>query len=176
MLGALKDKLKAFSGRKYLRQKWGRLNVPEEPNTGIKHIGCIVDMDEFDDPETFFSLRKEFGLSPNGVQIIGYKKNFDKVSPFGVQYFTDSDLGWGGKIHNGHVKEFLAYPYDILINYYERDALLLKILTVTTRARFRVGLGEADARLNDLILDTHIEDIDRFKSELKKYLNLLGEF
>jgi len=133
-------------------------------------------MDAFEEPETFFTLRKDFELSPNGVQIIGYKRSFDRVSPFGVQYFTDRDLGWSGKIENGHVREFLMYDYDVLINYYERDTLLLKLLTVTTRARFRVGLGESDARLNDLILDAHLEDIEEFKSELKKYLKLLGEF
>ncbi len=176
MLGALKDKLKVISGRKYLRQKWGKMNTPEESRSEIRHIGCIVDMDAFDNPETFFSLRKDFDLSPNGVQIIGYKRVFDRVAPFGVQYFTDKDLSWNGRIENGHVKEFLMYDYDILINYYERDALLLKLLTVSTRARFRVGLGEADARLNDLILEAHLEDIDQFKIELGKYLKLLGEF
>lgn len=176
VLGAFKDRLKVYSGKKYLRQKWGRMNVPEEPSSGIRYIGCIVDMDAFQDPETFFTLRRDFDLNPNGVQIIGYKRVFDRVSPFGVQYFTDRDLGWNGKIESGHVKEFLTYPYDVLINYYEKDALLLKLLTVSTRARIRVGLGEADTRLNDLILDAHLEDIEQFKTELKKYLKLLDEF
>ena len=64
----------------------------------------------------------------------------------------------------------------MLINYYERETLLLKLLTLGTTARLRVGFAEVDNRLNDLILDTTLEEIEAFKLELKKYLTVLGEY
>ena len=80
------------------------------------------------------------------------------------------------QIENGHVTEFLSREYDVLINYYERETLLLKLLTLSTSARLRVGFSEVDHRLNDLILDTTLEEIEAFKLELKKYLTVLGEY
>ena len=53
---------------------------------------------------------------------------------------------------------------------------MLKLLTMSTSARLRVGFSDVDHRINDLILDSHLEDIDAFKLELKKYLTVLGEY
>lgn len=173
---ALQEKLKVNSGRKLLKKLIAQPKAPANRAKGLHTIGCIVDMDNFPDADTFYGLRNDFALRPNGVQIIGYKREYDKTSPFGIQFFTDRDLGWDGQIENGHVTEFLSREYDVLINYYERETLLLKLLTLSTSARLRVGFSEVDHRLNDLILDTTLEEIEAFKLELKKYLTVLGEY
>ena len=168
--------MKVNSGRKLLKKLIAQPKQPENRPKGLHTIGCIVDMDNFPEADTFYGLRNDFALRPNGVQIIGYKREYDKTSPFGIQFFTDRDLGWNGEIDNGHVTEFLSREYDVLINYYERETLMLKLLTMSTSARLRVGFSDVDHRINDLILDSHLEDIDAFKLELKKYLTVLGEY
>ena len=100
---------------------------------------------------------------------------FAAHSPFGIQFCTDKDLGWNGTIENGFVSEFVDREYDVLINYYTDDKLVLKILTARTNARIKVGFPSVDAKLNDLIFDTPIKNFDVFKTELKKYLKVLNE-
>jgi len=171
----LQEKFKIKSGLKYLK---GEMERPQEPvgrEKGIKSIGCIVDVDEFDGPEVFYELIEEFSLRPNAIKIVGYKREHDKNSPYSIQMFTDRDLGWKGQIENGYVLEFLSREYDLLINYYQQDSLILKLLSVRTAARLKVGLGGQDPKMNDLILNMPMKDFKLFKSELKKYLKVLNE-
>tara|TARA_R110000868_G_scaffold4211_15_gene26804 strand:- start:42618 stop:43154 length:537 start_codon:yes stop_codon:yes gene_type:complete len=174
-LKALKQKLKHKSGRKYVKQL---LQSPLEGSRqvkGIKSIGCIVDLDKFGDTNLFYQFVEEFSLRPNSVKIIGYKNFYDKNSPYSTPVFSDKDLGWKGNIENGYALEFMNREYDLLINYYTDDHLLLKLMTLKSKARIRVGFVEVDKNLNDLILNTPVEDFGLFKEELKKYLKILKE-
>ncbi|WP_343486084.1 hypothetical protein [Allomuricauda sp. d1] len=142
---------------------------------GITAVGCIVDTDAFVRAEAFYDLIEEFSLRPNAVKIIGYKRDFDTASPYAIQMFGDKDLGKKGQIENGYVMEFLSREYDMLINYYTDDNLMMKLLSVKTPARLRVGFGSVDAKINDLILNTPLDDFKTFKTELKKYLTVFQE-
>nr|WP_313777736.1 MULTISPECIES: hypothetical protein [Allomuricauda] len=149
------------------------VSVPKKK--GISRIGCIVDVDNFHNAEAFYDLIEEYSLRPNAIKIIGYKREYDKNSPYAIQIYSDKDLGWKGEIENGYVLEFLGREYDMLISYYEEDNLMMKLLSVKTKARIKVGLGTLDPKINDLILNTPLKDFQLFKSELKKYLKVLNE-
>lgn len=171
----LTDKFKYKSGLKYLRQELK--NSPEaiERTQGIRSVAVIVDMDKFDKTEIFYEFIEEFKLRPNAVKIIGYKNYYDKNSPYATPVFSDKDLGWNGAIENSYVLEFLSREYDLLVNYYTEDNLLLHLMTVKTRARINVGFAEIDKSYNDLIMETSMADFKTFKKELRKYLKVLNE-
>ncbi|RIV69022.1 DUF6913 domain-containing protein [Flagellimonas aequoris] len=171
----LQDKFKVKSGLKYLKEEMEKPSLPLAREKGITSIGCIVDVDHFANAEAFYELIEEFSLRPNAIKIIGYKREYDKNSPYAIQMFSDRDLGWKGQIENGYVLEFLGREYDMLINYYDEDNLMMKLLSVKTPARLKVGLGSQDSKVNDLILNTPLKDFKLFKSELKKYLKVLNE-
>ncbi|NHF59308.1 hypothetical protein FK220_008150 [Flavobacteriaceae bacterium TP-CH-4] len=175
MFKGIKDKLKYKSGVKFLNEALQQPVVPAERTHGITSVGCIVDMDEFDNTDVFFQLQEEYSLRPNAVKIIGYKNYYDKNSPYSTPVFSDKDLGWNGNIENSYALEFLSREYDLLINYYKKDNLLMKLMSVKTKARFRVGFTEVDSYFNDLILDVPLNDFKVFKQELKKYLGVLNE-
>lgn len=174
-LKGLQDKFKVKSGLKFLQEEMQKPATTVEREKGITSIGCIVDVDNFGNAEVFYELIDEYSLRPNAIKIIGYKREYDKNSPYAIQIFSDKDLGWKGDIENGYVLEFLGREYDLLINYYEDDNLMMKLLSVKTPARLKVGFGTLDPKINDLILNTSIADFKLFKSELKKYLKVLKE-
>ncbi|WP_409552691.1 DUF6913 domain-containing protein [Allomuricauda sp. CP2A] len=171
----LQDKFKVKSGLKYLKEEMEKPSLPIAREKGITSVGCIVDVDNFQNAEAFYELIDEFSLRPNAIKIIGYKREYDKNSPYAIQIFSDKDLGWKGQIENSYVLEFLSREYDMLINYYDEDNLMMKLLSVKTPARIKVGLGSQDPKVNDLILNTNMKDFTLFKSELKKYLKVLKE-
>ncbi len=175
LLKGLQDKFKVKSGRKFLQAELERPTAEIQRKKGISALGCIVDVDEFANAEAFYELINEFSLRPNAVKIIGYKREYDKNSPYAIPMFSDKDLGWKGDIENGYVLEFLGREYDMLINYYTDDNLMMKLLSVKTQARLKVGFGAVDTKLNDLILNTPLRDFSLFKSELKKYLKVFKE-
>ena len=80
-----------------------------------------------------------------------------------------------GKIENGYALEFLSREYDLLINYYTEEKLLLQLMTLKAKSRIKVGFGGVDEKLNDLIIKTSLGDFKTFKAELKKYLVILNE-
>jgi len=171
----LKDKFKHKSGVKFLKEELLKPDTAVERSSGITSIGCIVDLDNFDKPELFFEFVDEYNLRPNAVKIIGYKNYYDKNSPYSTPVFSDKDLGWKGAIENSYALEFLSRDYDLLVNYYNEENLLLQLMTVKTKARVKVGFKEVDQKLNDLILEMPIKDFKTFKLELKKYLKVLNE-
>ena len=174
-LKGLQDKFKVKSGLKYLQDEMQKPASVVERSKGISSIGCIVDVDNFGNADVFYELIDEYELRPNAIKIIGYKREYDKNSPYAIQIFSDKDLGWKGQIENGYVLEFLGREYDLLLNYYQEDNLMMKLLSVKTQARLKVGFGTLDPKINDLILNTSLNDFDLFKSELKKYLKVLKE-
>ncbi len=174
-LTALKDKFKKRSGEKYLRKNLRSYQGPEMAKTGINLVGVIADLDSFEHAESFYKLVDLLDLRPNSVKIMGYRAFYDKNSPYSTPVFSDKDLGWGGDVENSYALEFLSKDYDLLINYYAKDALILKLMTVKSRARIKVGFADVDPDLNDLILQASVADFSTFASELKKYLRVMNE-
>ncbi len=174
-LKGIKDKFKQKSGLKYIKQE---LEKPVNKSTGkkgIRSLGCIVDLDKFDKSDLFYQFLDDFSLRPNAVKIIGYKSFYDKNSPYSTPIFSDKDLGWNGEIQNSYALEFLSREYDLLVNYYDENNLLLNLMSVKTKARMKVGFGAVGPDFNDLIIETPISDFKTFKAELKKYLGVFKE-
>lgn len=174
-LKGIKDKFKRKSGRKILKELMATPISVTRDSKGIRSVGCIVDLDKFEKTELFFQLQEEFSLNPNAVKIIGYKRFYDKNSPYSTPVFSDKDLGWKGEIENSYALEFLGREYDLLVNYYNEDSLLLNLMTLKTKARLKVGFKEIGPVYNDLMLATSLNDFQTFKKELKKYLSIFKE-
>jgi hypothetical protein len=175
ILKGLKEKFKYKSGLKYLKQELAQQREAPLRKEGISAIGVIVDLENFAEPEKFYELIDAYGLRPNAVKIIGYRKFYDKNSPYATPVFSDKDLGWNGAVENSYALEFLSRDYDLLINYYRESNLLMQLMSVKTSARIRVGFSEQDPAFNDLIFGSGVSDFESFKKELKKYLKVLNQ-
>ena len=132
-------------------------------------------MDAFVDTDSIQSLRKLLGLPPNAIHIIGFKRQKDNDGLFSIPVVNGTQLGWNGTIENGDFQELADRNYDLLLNYYVDDSLLLKLMSARIKARIRVGFAKADEQLNDLLFDCQLNDFKTFASELKKYLGILKE-
>ena len=175
MFKGLKDKFKYKSGVKYLREELSRDRPAPERRRGVHAIAIIADLDTFDRAEVFSDLIEAFGLRPNAIKVIGYRRFYDTNSPYATPVFSDKDLGWNGEIDNSYAQEFLSREYDILINYFTEDNLPMQLMSVRTRARMRVGFADLDPAFNDLIFDCDLQDFGLFKKEMKKYLEVMNE-
>lgn len=175
MFKGIKDKFKYNSAVKFLKLELAKEPPKIERGGGISSVGCIVDLDSFGDANRFYDFVEDYKLRPNGVNIIGYKSQYDNSSPYSTPVFSDRDLGWNGNIENSYALEFLSREYDLLVNYYTVENLLIQLMSIKTRARFRVGFKDVDQVYNDLIMDAPLQDFKTFKTELKKYLGVLNE-
>jgi len=100
MFKRIKDKFKQRSGAKFLREELKKPLATTARKNGIVKLGCLVNLDQFENANLFQEFIEEFSLRPNAVKIIGYKSFYDKNSPYSTPVFSDKDLGWGGTIEN----------------------------------------------------------------------------
>ena len=78
-------------------------------------------------------------------------------------------------VKDSEIKDIIEQPTDLLINYYNKDVLGLALLSAKSSAKFKVGLGNVNPQLNDLIIGCDITDINTFKTEMVKYLKVLNK-
>lgn len=169
--------LKGFkekSNKKYLNKLLSerQVNVSDDK---LKSLGIIFNIDEIHDFESFRKLSDFLKVRPNKLKIIAFTESNKNDVHAWDECFNLKDFGWSGKIKNSDLQTFLDVPFDILISYYGKDILELKLITAKSKAKFKIGILQTDERLNDLIIKTSLKQFDLFKKEVFKYLSILNK-
>jgi len=141
----------------------------------IDTLGVILNKSEFDDFEAFRELGKEFKINPNKIKIIAFTEDDDEVDSSREVLFGPKQIGWKTKIKNAEVLDFLNRDFDAMICYFNKENVILNLVTAMSKAKFKVGISNDDNRLFDLIIDTNHQEFSLFKTELVKYLNILNK-
>lgn len=169
--------LKAFkekSNKKYLNKMLSKRQVSVD-DSRVESLGVILNVDEFEDFSIFEDLAELIKVRANRLKIIAFSVDKkDNINAWDV-CFTPKDFGWKGVIKNIELQSFLDEKFDALISYYTDEKLELKMLTVMSKAQFKIGILQTDSRLNDLIIKTGLKEFDVFKNEVFKYLTILNK-
>ncbi len=169
--------LKTFkekSNKRYLNKILSKRQVNVGDNN-ISSLGIIINIDEVEDFEFFRSLANVMKVRPDKVKIIAFTtEKGEGISTWDACY-NSKHLGFNGTIKNEELKNFLNKEFDALISYYTNEDLELKMLTVLSKAQFKIGILQTDSRLNDLIIKAEINEFDVFKNEVFKYLTILNK-
>lgn len=169
--------LKGFkekSNKKYLNKLLSERQVNVEGNKLIS-LGIIFNSDEIHDFESFRKLSEFLKVRPNKLKIIAFSESNKNDLNAWDECYNLKDFGWRGKLKSADLQEFLDIPFDILISYYEKDVLELKLMTAKSKAKFKIGILQTDERLNDLIIKTSLKQLELFKKEVYKYLSILNK-
>jgi hypothetical protein len=169
--------LKGFkekSNKKYLNKLLSERHVNVTDNK-VESLGIILNIDEVDDFEWFRSLAEYLKVHPNKLKIITFSVNKKEDLNSWDLCFNPKDFGWKGNIKNVELQSFLDTKFDVLVSYYEKEVLELKLITARSKAKFKVGILQTDERLNDLIIKTSLKQFGIFKEEIFKYLNILNK-
>ena len=144
-------------------------------NSQVTTIGFFVNETDFQDFEKFYEIFKELNLQPKDVKVFSFIESKKKLPSLRQNQVQSKDFDWKGNLHNQSAQEFLDRDFDVLVGYYSKKHEILDILVAASQAKFKVGLQGADERLFDLLLEVSFRDFGVFKSELKKYLKILGK-
>ncbi|MAZ72608.1 MAG: hypothetical protein CMC70_05630 [Flavobacteriaceae bacterium] len=144
-------------------------------NASVVTIGFLVNEADFQDFESLYDVFRDFNLQPKDVKVFSFIESKKKLPSLRQNQVQNKDFDWKGNLHNQNAQEFLDKEFDVLIGLYTGKHQLLDVLVATSKAKFKVGFHGTDKRLYDLLLDVPFKDFDLFKSELKKYLQVLGK-
>jgi len=144
-------------------------------NTKVKTVAVLLNANEFHEFEVFRVYFKELGLNSPKHKIIAFTLDDKLEHNKWNTHYSPKDFGWNGKINNVDLETFINEPFDMLLCYYKQEVLQLDLITAASKANLKVGISKNDERLYDLIIDVALKDINVFKQELKKYLNILNK-
>ncbi len=166
--------LKGFkekSNKKYLNKLLANRQVNVNSDQVIS-LGVILNIDEINDFEAFRELADYIKVRPNKLKIIAFSSSKKDDLLTWDECYNPKDFGWKGTIKNIELKSFLDTKFDVLISYYEKEILELKLITAQSNAKFKIGILQSDERLNDLIIKTSLKQFSLFKEEVFKYLTI----
>jgi hypothetical protein len=141
----------------------------------IKSVAIIFDETYFYEKEALIKELILNGFDAKNIHFIVFKNKIKKGETFDYVTFSNTDFNWDLTISNEKVNKFVAFPFDLLINYYDLEKAPLILTTKLSNAKFKVGFGAVDSRLNHFMINTDAENYKVFIDELSKYLKILNK-
>ncbi|WP_417291442.1 DUF6913 domain-containing protein [Corallibacter sp.] len=141
----------------------------------IESVGIILSADEVNDFESLKTLSTRLNVLPNKLKIIAYTSSKKEMTYSWDVCFNPNDFTWNGRVKNAELQTFINTEFDLLISYYSTDVTTLKYITAASKSVFKTSIFQKDKRLNDLIINTDLQNVEAFKNELYKYLTVLNK-
>lgn len=164
-------KVKKHSLKKHTEKKLMERDISQR-NTPLKYLGFLVDEVFFDDFEMLYEFGNELGLQRKDVKMFTFVETRRKIPSLRQNQITNKEFTFRGEIHSQNAQEFLDFPFDVLIGFYNGKHEFLSAMVAQSKAKFKIGFNGADERLYDLLLTMDIRKPELFKSEVKKYLQI----
>lgn len=166
--------LKEFSIRKRLKNSL--LHVKRSSFLGdVKTVGVIVDESYFANTKSLLDELKTNGIANKNISLLLFKGKTNIDFEVETIRLTSGHLNWKGQIKNEEVKGFIARDFDLLVSYYDVEKAILLVVTHESKAKFKVGFGNIDKRLNDFMITTNLGNYQVFVQELFRYLKILNK-
>lgn len=165
--------IKRKSAQKYITKA---LKANDVQHGGkIKKLGVLVDATVYKVFPFFSELSEVFGIPKESIEVLYYHPDKKAAEQFSEVVYTNSQLGFNGVIKNDDVLLFVAKNYDALFNFYNEDNLMLNLVSVKSKAKFKIGFSGVVNGGNDFSIATELNNISVFTFELKKYLSILNK-
>jgi len=166
--------IKNFFTQKIVKKSLSNVKVNAASET-IKTVGIVFDESYFYEKEALIAELVKNGIRETDIEVLVFKNKIKKNEQFDYPVFSHRDLSWQATFSNSEVKDFIAIPFDLLINYYDTEKSALMLVTNLSKAKFKVGFASIDKKLNHFMINTNAENYQVFVDELFKYLKILNK-
>ena len=141
----------------------------------IQTVGLLIDESYFSKESELVSEIVSAGIQQKDIEVLIYRDKIKKKDTFQNPFFSRADITLAVDFKKQEVKDFIEKPFDMLISYYDVEKPPLTLVTLQSKAKFKVGFSTIDKRLNSFMIGTVAEKHQEFVSELFKYLKILNK-
>lgn len=141
----------------------------------IKTVGLIIEHNYYKEHKTIVDQLLKNGIESKNLDVLVYKKKIKKGEKNVFPTFELKNLNWNGTISNTEANIFFQKKFDLLINYYDSEELILMLATHHSKANFKIGFASVNKQLNDLMIHTEVKNHKLFINEVIKYLKILNK-
>lgn len=168
--------IKDFGLKKIINKSLAQYKPALSPDV-VTTVGILIDETYFKEKGPLADELKANGIKEENITILTYKNRITKKEAkiIDYPYYTYKDITAGGSFTKEETVSFLNTPFDMLISYYDVEKAPLVLATIQSKAKFKVGFGSVDKRLNHFMITTIAEKYQEFISELFKYLKILNK-
>lgn len=152
-----------------------QIQQPIKENHKIVTIGLLVDESYFSKTNELIAEIVKQGFKKEQVKVLVYKDKIKSKEEINAPFLSLKNISIAGEINKPEVIAFLNTPFDILINYYDVNKYGIMLLSIQSKAKFKVGFETVDKRVNDFIIKELVDNYSAFISELFKYLKILNK-
>lgn len=137
----------------------------------VQTVGFILDRKDFGHSHLLVNELVKRGVEKQNIFLMVY--NHDKgISGHQEVFVREGDFTSSGVLKNEKVQAFIDKPFDLLINYYDVESLVLLWVSSHSKARFKVGFGSIQTHVNNFSVALTTDKYGEFMEELFKYLQL----
>jgi hypothetical protein len=141
----------------------------------IATVGLIVDETYFSNTAGLVEQLISQGIEKDIITVLIYKDKIKSKELIASPFLSLKNISLAGEIDKTEVINFLETPFDMLINYYDVNKNALLLLTIKSKANFKVGFDTVDKRVNHFIIKSLVDQYEMFIQELFKYLKILNK-
>jgi hypothetical protein len=141
----------------------------------IATVGLLVDETYFSNTAALVDQLISKGIEKDNITVLIYKDKIKSKELIASPFLALKNISFAGEIDKPEVVDFLETPFDILINCYDVNKNALLLLTIKSKANFKVGFDSVDKRVNHFIIKTLVDEYEMFIQELFKYLKILNK-
>lgn len=167
------DLIKYYSNQKTYRKLIVNTQRDIVDANKIKTVAVVFDTEE-NLQETIIDVQNSLGILKHDITPLIFKKKLkeEEKSP---EYFTKKDFSKKGEVISENLISFIKKDFDLLINYSKKSNLYLNLLTLFSKAKFKIGYAKIDDRLYDLMVKEPSFNVRVFHQEIYKYLSILNK-
>lgn len=147
----------------------------EDSNDAVKTVGVIVNASIFEQKNQLIEEIQKQGIQKEAIKVLTFKERVAKNETIAEPFYTTKNISIRGGVKKESVQQFVETPFDLLISYYDEPKASLDLIAKKSKAKFKVGFGEVDKRINSLIINTSIKQYTVFVKEVFKYLQVLNK-
>ena len=141
----------------------------------ITTVGLLVDETYFSNTEALVEQLISQGIEKDKITVLIYKDKIKSKELIASPFLSLKNISFAGEIDKTEVLNFLDTPLDLLINYYDVNKYALLLLSIKSKANFKVGFDTVDKKVNHFIIKTLVDEYEMFTLELFKYLKILNK-
>lgn len=164
--------IKLFLIKKKLKKASFSSLAPPSPAV-VQHVGLLLNANSTFNKNKLLLELKHQGFDISNVKVMLYKEKLAKEEVIEEPFFSLKDIDTKGAFIKESVVHFTKQSFDLLINLFPEDDLVLHYVALNSQARFKVGLASSTTFYNHLIIDGERSDSKKIIEEIVKYLRIL---
>lgn len=143
----------------------------EDANT----VGIIFNASDEKQKKVVLKYAANLKTSSKKVELLGFFDTKEEIEDPGFTFFNRKNIDWFNRPKGEAVKQFMAQPFDLLINLSGKTNPPFDFITALSKASFRVGPPTENTYSCDLMIDTkNPEDLTNFIKQAEFFLNKMA--